>query len=363
MSFRTGRFDQERVSGRLRGFCPDEAAESMLHLDPQQLVSAGKRLVLMDADNTIVLWRSEEVNPEIEQWIAQAKAAGLHICLVSNTRNRERLARLSEKLGVEAAEGKFKPSRSMYQWAMDHFKVGPSETLMIGDQLLTDVFGANRAGIDSVLVKPMGQREFIGTRVNRLGEKYLLSRLAHALEVAGSDDLEVVPHTGFFQRRIVRQFVKFCIVGGSSFIIDSGIRLILMEKVHIGERLLSDVWGEQMLANAPWIAAFAKSGHGAFFPFAATCGAVVAIINSFIWNRSWTFQIKGTEERLQQFRRFFIISGIGLALNVAFSALFYRILPGERDVAWKVATLCAAIVVAFWNFFGQRLYAFRVHRA
>lgn len=357
MAFRTGRIAKEGLHPRLHKFAPARTVTTLQDIRPNDLFAEGKRLILLDADNTLLPWRSEDVPAETLTWLEEAKQAGCKLCLVSNTRNRERLNRLSLALGVEVAEGKFKPSREMYRFALEKFQVLPEEAVMIGDQIFTDVWGANRAGIESILLKPMARKEFIGTKVNRIGEWFIWKRLHDAMEEE-LDDLPIVEPSGFFQRRVVRQFAKFCIVGLTSFAIDYNVRMTLQFQTTWGGELLSARVGEWLQLNMPFF--FAKfSPAEAFFPVAAATGAALAIVNSFIWNRFWTFGVRGKDEAATQFAKFLAISLTGLCLNVLVSSTIIHLLPGDPKNNARIATVLAAGVVAFWNFFGQRLYAFR----
>lgn len=359
MSFRTGKFSRETVSERFRMFCPTQSLESIIHLDPAAVAATGKKLVLLDADNTLLPWRSHEFPPEILKWVEDCKAAGLQLCLVSNSRSQSRIQSLSSQLEVPISEGRFKPSTDKYLRAIQKFGVSRDETLMVGDQILTDVLGANRAGIDAVLVKPMSSYEFVGTQFNRIGERIILFRLWSALE-SSTDDLPPAPRTGLLKSKVVRQFLKFCLVGGLSFIIDYNVRMTLMFVVRWQGELLSESLGAWMLAAIPFMRVLANKPADAFFYLAAGSGAALAILNSFYWNRKWTFRISDPANRFEQFRRFLVISLIGLMLNVSISGGINALLAGDPKNAARISTIIAAGVVAFWNFFGQRLYAFRV---
>ncbi|HXG24870.1 MAG TPA: HAD hydrolase-like protein, partial [Chthonomonadales bacterium] len=69
----------------------------------------------------------------------------------------------------------WKPRKRGFIEAMKELGVDSSKTAMIGDQMFTDVLGGNRAGVYTVLVRPIARREFIGTKVSRAVEKALLA--------------------------------------------------------------------------------------------------------------------------------------------------------------------------------------------
>lgn len=353
-----GRYNRMAAGRMSRRFCPTSASENLLTIEPQLLWDSGKRLILLDADNTLLPWRSEEIPETSRLWVSRAQAIGFKIVLVSNTRNQARLQMLAKELNVTAAVGKFKPSRSMFQFAMQQTGATPEEVVMIGDQIFTDVLGANRSGVDSILVHPLAEREFIGTKFNRLLEKVITRRLLHTMQ-SEEDDLPIVKPQGIFQRRIVRQFAKFCVVGGLSFLIDYNIRMTLQFAVPYGGGLLSDHVGN-VLMQARIGTLYARDAASAFFPIASLTGGVIALLNSFFWNRKWTFRIAGAEERAAQFRKFVIISVSGILLNTLISGIVFNLMHLQDDkVGARVATVLATGIVAFWNFFGQRLYAFK----
>lgn len=355
-TFRAGRFSREGV---LRQFSPVEAYHTLWEIELDRLVAAGKKLILIDIDNTLLPWRSEEFPPESLAWIARGRELGLEFCILSNTRNVARLHRLSEVMEIPYLTGKFKPSRAMYVQALEKFQVTPEQAVMIGDQLFTDVLGANRAGIEAIWVKPMTRREFVGTKVNRFAERFVASRLYKTL-LAEDDDLPIVPKTGIFHRRIVRQFAKFCIVGGSSFLIDAGSHRLLMFNAFVDGEPLSQVVGRW--AVGLWMPASqitATTAHDVAFAVFKVCTASLAILNSFIWNRLWTFNIRGKEEYGRQLSKFVVVSVIGLALNTLIASGLNSLIGGGESRSWVIGTFVAAAVVAIWNFTGQRLWAFR----
>jgi putative flippase GtrA len=159
--------------------------------------------------------------------------------------------------------------------------------------------------------------------------------------------------------KVLRQFVKFAIVGGTSNVIDVGLHYVLMFGILVGGRPLGETFGEWLLQAFPSLFAFAKDAPAAAVPVFKVLTAGLAIVNSFIWNRRWTFRIVGPEERGRQFHRFLIVSLIGMALNTLVLTALNNVIPGHAKRSWAVASAVATVVVAFWNFSGQKLWAFR----
>lgn len=159
------------------------------------------------------------------------------------------------------------------------------------------------------------------------------------------------------ERPVARQFLKFCIVGGTSFLVDAGLHYLLMfvppdrpVSVPVGE------WWNGVQGGA---AIGFEQAQKLASPILKVPSAGLAILNSFAWNRLWTFRIRGKEERVTQFARFVVVSLIGMLINVAVVGVMTNIVPGHPKRSWAVATLVATAAVAVWNFNGQRLWAFK----
>jgi len=369
--FRAGKFQRHKL-GILKHFAPMQSVHALVDITPEELVAAGKKLVLVDVDNTLVEWRSHEIPETTVTWLEFMKRAGLQVCILSNTRNVERLKTLSEKLGIPYRLGKFKPSRAMYRLALEQFDVKPEEAIMVGDQLFTDILGANRSGIDAIWVKQMTPRDFIGTKISRFGERLLRPRLHSVIVVEDSsgppddnaqEDLPVGGTAAFelLASPIVRQFVKFCIVGGSSTVIDVGIFWILRFHVPWGKDLLSHTFGNFLVTNLPVMfrPLVAHENADATVPVFKIISSTIAIFNGFIWNRRWTFKIKGKQHRSVQLRKFFLVAVIGLILNAVITTLLNSIIPGHPKRSLAIATAIATVVVAIWNFAGQKYWTFK----
>lgn len=356
-NFRAGKFARGEAPRVLRKFCPDLSKNSILEIDLQELADNQKSLILLDVDNTVVAWRSEELPQSSIDWVQRVKDLGMTVCLLSNTRNPERLKRIAERLGVDYLYGTFKPSPKLYLQALDQYKTSADAAIMIGDQLMTDILGANRSGIQAIWVRPMANKEFIGTKANRLIERGILTRLYKTMEEEG-DDFPVVEKTGIFQLKVVRQFAKFCVVGGSSFLIDNVIRYVLLFIVPYGDQKLGEVVGTAMSNHFPQLFAHPVRITDPAVPVVASIAGVVAILNSFYWNRKWTFDIAGSAQRKEQFRRFFVLSLSVLVLNTILTTLFNHLIPGHAKLSLVLATFLATLIGAVCNFLGQRYWAF-----
>jgi uncharacterized protein len=365
MGFRTGSFDKSRVHAAVQPFVPAHAVSTLQEIDLDALWESGKRLILVDVDNTIVAWKTEEFTEPVLEWMARAKQMGFEICIISNTNRVDRLQRLADRLQVQVVRGRFKPSRAMFRLALIKFQRKPEEAIMIGDQMMTDILGANRSGIEAIWVRKMEGREFTGTKINRFVEGILRGPVYKALitpidEQPDPDPIEQAKPLE--DRAVVHQFIRFVIVGGTSFIVDFGILWLLRFVVTWDGVLLSQIVGTWLQQTMPTLFAYAHTPADASIPPFKIFAAGVAILNSFVWNRMWTFSIRGREERMAQLRRFYVVALIGLALNTILVTVLHNVIPARPTLSLAIAQVVAAGVVAVWNFTGQRFYAFKVHR-
>jgi hypothetical protein len=157
--------------------CPAEYAPELHLVDLDKLRERGIRVVLLDLDNTLVPWHGFEIKPETISWVRSLKEHGIRACIVSNTRYPSRLRKIAAELGVPSTTKGMKPRRAGFREALKMLDASIAEAAVIGDQIFTDILGGNRLGLYTILVYPIQKKEFIGTKVSRFFEKFVLRRL------------------------------------------------------------------------------------------------------------------------------------------------------------------------------------------
>ena len=150
--------------------------ESIYHITPEQLEKNNIKGVLTDLDNTLIAWNNPEGTQELKDWIALMKENAIPVVIISNNSDK-RIKIIADKLQLTYVPRSMKPSRRGYIKAAEQLQLPLDQCLMVGDQLLTDVFGANRAGVKSVWVMPIINSDGWNTRINRFFERKLLKRL------------------------------------------------------------------------------------------------------------------------------------------------------------------------------------------
>lgn len=153
-------------------FFPDEWRESTYELEFEQLYQQGYRGLIFDIDNTLVPHGAPADEKAIELF-RRLKAIGFQCCLLSNNQF-ERVNSFNEKVQVHFIEDAHKPSRKNYMKAMKIMGTTVKDTIFIGDQLFTDVYGAKRCGIRNILVHPIHPKEEIQIVLKRYLERIVL---------------------------------------------------------------------------------------------------------------------------------------------------------------------------------------------
>lgn len=152
---------------------PDAYARRLEEISLDRLADEGIRGIIVDLDNTLVAYHDSNVLPEVADWIAAAVKEGFGVVLVSNNWN-ERVAAIGMQLGVRTVSSAMKPLPLAFMRALRVLGTPRRETVVVGDQLLTDVLGAKLMGMRAILTEPISEHGFITTRMLRVVERALL---------------------------------------------------------------------------------------------------------------------------------------------------------------------------------------------
>ena len=150
------------------------AGRSIFDIEPAALARRGIRLLLADLDNTLAPYGEPEPTQAVRDWAAALGEQGITLFVLSNNRHPERPRRFSQALGVPFLGHAGKPKPGGFRRAMEQMGCTPEQTAIVGDQLFTDVWGAKRAGMHTILVKPIHPKEEIQIVLKRYLEKIVL---------------------------------------------------------------------------------------------------------------------------------------------------------------------------------------------
>ena len=155
-------------------FYPNSYFNKIVDIDVNFFIEKNIKAVLLDIDNTILDKRHNMVQG-LEEWVKTLKENNIKICILSNTNKKKKAQNLSDKLEVPFIYFAKKPLKFGFKKAKKILEIEDNKTIaVIGDQVLTDVFGANRCKMYSILVKPLKKEDIFVTKINRLIEKQIL---------------------------------------------------------------------------------------------------------------------------------------------------------------------------------------------
>ncbi|MBQ9815687.1 MAG: YqeG family HAD IIIA-type phosphatase [Lachnospiraceae bacterium] len=153
-------------------FYPTIYRDSVYTTDFEEYKKQGYKALFFDIDNTLV-GHDAPANEAAINLISHLKETGFAICILSNN-HEPRVKSFSDAVGAQYVFEAHKPSGEGYEKAMQITGSDKTDSLAIGDQLFTDIWGANRAGIKSILVKPLGPELLLKVKLKRIGEKIVL---------------------------------------------------------------------------------------------------------------------------------------------------------------------------------------------
>lgn len=155
-----------------QSFFPDKCEKSVYHIKFETYYKAGYRGVIFDIDNTLVE-HGKDATPQAIALFKRLRKKGWESCLLSNNKE-ERVLRFNREIGTNYIYKANKPSVKNYLKACEIMGTTPENTIFVGDQLFTDVFGAKRSKLFNILVEPIDKKEEIQIVLKRYLEKVVL---------------------------------------------------------------------------------------------------------------------------------------------------------------------------------------------
>ncbi len=156
----------------LQQFYPREDYDSAYEIDFKKYYEKGYRGILFDIDNTLVE-HGQPATDRARELFRRLEELGFAVCIISNNKDY-RVRPFAQEVEAEYVYKAGKPSPRGYLEGMEKMGTRPENTLFVGDQIFTDIWGANRAGIYSILVKQIAKHEEIQIILKRKLEKLVL---------------------------------------------------------------------------------------------------------------------------------------------------------------------------------------------
>lgn len=138
----------------IRLFYPDEYADGVFDVDYDKLYALGYRGLIFDIDNTLVP-HGKPATPEVVEFFAGLKSKGFRTLVLSDN-SKERVEPFAENIGALYVNSAKKPRPGAFLRAVGLLGLPKDRIVYIGDQIFTDILGANLSGLDCILVKYIG---------------------------------------------------------------------------------------------------------------------------------------------------------------------------------------------------------------
>ena len=139
------------------------------------------KALILDVDNTILDF-DKKIPEGIDKWCENLKKEGIKFCILSNTNKKEKVEMVAKKLNLEYFYLATKPLKRGFKKAVKFLEEDPQNIAAVGDQIFTDVVGANRSHIYSILVKPLGKKDILATRIKRPLENFVIKKYEESIK-------------------------------------------------------------------------------------------------------------------------------------------------------------------------------------
>ncbi|WP_147802968.1 YqeG family HAD IIIA-type phosphatase [Alkalicoccus halolimnae] len=154
----------------LKKFIPDQYVQSVYDIETEELRKRGVKGIITDLDNTLVEWDRKDATEKLLTWFERLREEGFEVVIVSNN-NEKRVHTFASPHGLTFIHSAKKPFSKAFKAACRLMNLKHSEVVVLGDQLLTDILGGNRAGFQTILVVPVAETDGILTKFNRAIER------------------------------------------------------------------------------------------------------------------------------------------------------------------------------------------------
>jgi len=152
------------------GLIPDYRYPSLADVPIEEFAEKGIRGALLDIDNTLVDYGVYDVIPEANlEWLNRAKAVGVKCILYSNA-SQWKIDRIKKVADLPGVSKVYKPAYALLDKALGIIGCAKNEVILIGDQVCTDILGGNLGGVITVLVEPLTEKDWPGTKLLRMIE-------------------------------------------------------------------------------------------------------------------------------------------------------------------------------------------------
>ncbi len=155
-------------------FIPKMYKKSIFEIDYSKLKKLGYKLLIFDLDNTIGTI-SEKVCSKKSQEFLNSLTKDFQVIIASNS-FKKRVSNFLKDTNLDYFSFSLKPTLKVLKKITKKYQIEYSKMVIIGDQVLTDIFLGNRKGLMTILVDPLYIKDFKITKINRNIEKLIMKK-------------------------------------------------------------------------------------------------------------------------------------------------------------------------------------------
>lgn len=153
-------------------FYPNDYLKSVTEISDEYLSKNHIKALILDVDNTLIDY-DKNLSIEIINWEKELKKNAIKMMILSNSNKKEKVKQVAEKLGLDYIYFGMKPLKKGFKKAKQKLNIENENIAVVGDQIFTDVIGANRMGMYSILVEPLEEKDILITLLKRPIENFI----------------------------------------------------------------------------------------------------------------------------------------------------------------------------------------------
>ena len=154
---------------------PDLYLNSVIDINATLLKKNKLEALILDVDNTLIDYYKNLIDGA-EDWCENLKSEGIKCIILSNSNKKEKVETVAKKLWIKYVMFAKKPLKSGFKKALEKLEMKPEQVAVVGDQIFTDVVGAKRMKMFSILVKQVGEKDIFITKVKRPIENAIIKK-------------------------------------------------------------------------------------------------------------------------------------------------------------------------------------------
>ena len=175
---KTNKYDRRRKVS----LYPKFYLKSVKKIDIDLLKKNSIKGLILDVDNTLIDI-DKKLLDGVEEWCKNLRGQGVKICILSNTSHKEKAQGVAAKLEIPFIHFAKKPCKKGFYKAQKLLEIEKTEEIaVVGDQLFTDILGANRVGMIPILVEPVDKRDLWYTKIKRPLENMFIRKFVKKME-------------------------------------------------------------------------------------------------------------------------------------------------------------------------------------